>query len=149
MDAMLRAHAEAVGRSLTDVINDGQVRHSRSVNADNRRGKRGRRPEEAWAVRCGMDPLDALLIAVIFERLGVGLAPAAYDQLLADHAIARGGDALKNVHVRTRLKSLRERPPAEIRIAFERARATLPLDEAGLRRQLGEICARIWPGGFC
>lgn len=116
------------------------------TNSKNRRGKVGRKPREEWGLRCGMDPVDALLIPVLLERLGKPLRPATYDRLLASHAIERAGDSLANTRLDVCLKSLREAPPAEIKRVLRERVAKLPAGASGLRFQLKEIRTRVYHG---
>lgn len=141
-DVMVKVHAKRAGSSVTDVLNEAIARLTRSINSNNRRGKPGRQPKEDWALICGMDPVDALMLPVVMERLGHQWPMAEYDKLIEKHAIARGGALLKNVSIRGGLKNLRQRQCAEISLRFEQAKEALPLDQEGLMASLRELFDR-------
>ena len=137
--------ARAAGLPTMKFLNQLAAMDRRWTNASNRRGKPGRAPHESWALRCGMLPDDALIIPKLLDRLGAGMKPAAYDRLLASHAIERAKGKLADVHLDVRLKSLRDSPPAGIVKPLESRLDKIGNDQAACRSELKAIASRVWP----
>ena len=148
--AALRSEAQRLATSTRPTIRAKALDALKAVvskversqtNSTNRRGKAGRAPKQNWTRRCGMDPVDALMIPILLERLGHPERPADFDKMLERHAIERDA-SLEKTPLRTRLKSLRDGPPGEIKSAFNERKANLPQDKDGLQAELKAILAR-------
>lgn len=142
----VEAMARAAGLPTMKFLNQIAAMDRRWTNASNRRGKRGRAPNESWTLRCGMPPEDALIIPKLLDAVGVGMRPATYDRLLASHAIDRAKGKLAGVRLDVHLKSLRDNPPAKIGEALDIRMAKIGNDPAACRSELKAIASRVWPG---
>lgn len=141
----VEAMARAAGLPTIKFLNQLAAMDRRWTNASNRRGKPGRAPHEPWTLRCGMDPVDALITPKLLDAVGAGMRPATYDQMLASHAIDRANGRLAGVRLDVRLKSLRDNPPAKIVKALHIRMAKIGNAPAACRAELKAIASRVWP----
>lgn len=140
------AMARTAGQPTMEFLNQLAAMDRRWTNASNRRGKPGRAPNESWGLRCGMHPVDALMIPKLLDAVGAGMKPAAFDRMLASHAIDRANGKLAGVRLDVRLKSLRDNPPAKIVKALYSRMAKIGNDPVACRLELKAIASRVWPG---
>ena len=83
--------AEGSAKSFTTLqVLQWAINAERSMNCQpNATPGPGRPVKKEWARRLGMDPVDALVLKELFDRLGHPHKPSAFNRFIRDHAIAK------------------------------------------------------------